>query len=205
MAARTIITGFDPLGSIAEMLVPHELLHRQAQTRFIQRWSMTAYQYLMLMQQPSRPWKQRGIIIATPIFASAAGGSVVITNEGISYTNFGNLVAAGIAFQLDGSLDDIGPGFLDRTQIHSGEWWTLEPEAGIGNSYDVRNTNANPFDVAAAAQNVWIQISEERQWRIQVTAHESPATQSATMSAEIRDTGSGSALDTANFALDVEN
>jgi hypothetical protein len=45
MGSRTIITGFDPAGPIAGMLLPPAFIKRQKETRFKQEWRMSLQQY----------------------------------------------------------------------------------------------------------------------------------------------------------------
>ena len=142
------------------------------------------------------------------VLYSPSGGMVVINGGASSYYDPGNLVHSGVAFNVDGECYDVGPGVLIRTIFTSGEWWSDEPDTGIGSSYDVRCASivgGTTWSFQAATVGTWIQMSSERVWRCTVTAMASPSTRSCTGSFEIRNTGSGTALDTANYSGSASN
>lgn len=146
---RTILSGFDPEGPFAGMVLPEALRKRQAKTRFIQRWR----------------WKQRGSIIMVSM-GTAEGGIVVLTAHTDTDLKIFPLGAvAGFEFQRDGTLG--------RTQAIdiAGEWWSKEPDTTIGDGYEVRALSAGKVGVwdntAAAADDVWITMTSTRLWRNQ--------------------------------------
>ena len=205
---------FEPGGLISRMILPPRFRKRQAETRFKQRWVISTAQYLALMAERFKgPRYQRGNILIGSAAAmaagggGAAGGSVVITNIGLYETNPGFNTWNGIRWNDDGSIDERGYGTGDYAQVHLGEWWSDEPETDIGDSYDVRalSGGSGSWNGAAASDNTWIQIGIPREWFVQVLGKFSPDIISASRTWEIRDTGSGSALDDAVISCTAEN
>lgn len=140
--------------------------------------------------------------------AIAAGGSVVLSPTiSVYHLNSGLLCAAGVAFQSDGSIDDVGPDGLDRTPINPGEWWSDEPDVGIGASYDIRcvSLSLGTWSIQAATVGTWIDISAERLWRNTVIGMASPTNKITTGLFAIRVTGGGPDLDTTTITAEAEN
>lgn len=142
-----------------------------------------------------------GTISFSDFYGTSAGVIQVTSPVAASHTVSGAITSAGIVFQTDGGLDEVGPGAADFTAHNSGEYWSAEPASGIGASYDVRcaSISSGSWDFAAAATGTWVNMGTQRLWRIQVTAMESPASQSITASFEIRPAGGGATLDTFTF------
>ncbi|GAF98353.1 unnamed protein product, partial [marine sediment metagenome] len=122
---------------------------RQSETRFKQRWTVTAAQYAALMcegfELHTRRWlpmprKQRGSIILAGFGVPSAGvsGSVSITAHTLADNRFSpGTIDARIEWQNDGQLfafRQVGSDFE-----YNGEWWTNEIEASIGDDYECRH------------------------------------------------------------------
>lgn len=138
----------------------------------------------------------------------SAGGIVVLTGYASSRENPGGLVHSGIAFQRDGTIDDVGPGALERTQVNAGEWFSKEPQVAIGDNYDIRcaTISGGPWSTQAATVGTYIKIDDERRWSVRVLAMDSPITLSCTgIPFEIRLTGGGSVLAAANHSGEAIN
>lgn len=151
--------------------------------------------------------KKAGTDLNALFAALGSLGSVIITGYASSHTDPPGTTRSGIAFQLDGSIDDIGPGLSDRTQVQLGEWWSGEPSAGIGNNYDIRCASlvSGTWTFQAESVGTYIQISQERRWRVDVLAMDNPDNKQCTGLFEIRPTGGGAVLDSANHSGDATN
>ena len=140
---------------------------------------------------------------------NAAGGGAMVVLDGHSsnHFDFAVLCVAGFTFNLDGSIDDQGPGNLDLSQVDPGTWWSDEPDAIIGNSYDVRCASlvSGTWSVQAATVGTWIQMSANRNWRSRVIGMSSPDIRSCNGIFEVRATGVGVALDSAQYNTFAEN
>ncbi len=132
-----------------------------------------------------------------------SGGRVVFTNMTWSKTTVGGATQAGIAWQPDGSVDQTGPIGSERTDTHPGEWWTKEPQAGIGSTYQIRSLteSVGNWTFAAAADNVWIDLSIERVWFRRRIAKAGPGSDVVTSVFEIRHIVSLITQDTATVSL----
>ncbi len=216
MTSRVIATGFDPAGPFGYLILPARFRQRCKETRFKQEWKLTWEQYIHLMRGwaglPGR-YHQRGSVSAfaygtVAAAAPPAGGAVVMTDGTWTKTLAGQNTNAGVTFQPDGGTDELGPLIDDRTAHQAGEWWSDEPEADIGSSYDVRALSVGKtgtWSSAAAADDTWIQISAERIWRNVVAGKASPTSKQTIATFEIRDTGSGGALDSAVYNVTASN
>jgi hypothetical protein len=144
---------------------------------------------------------KRGLFVPT-------GGTVPVINGGFS-SHFvsGGACFAGVTFNVDGECYDLGSALAGRTIFTSGEWWPDEPDTGIGSSYDVRQASltSGAWNAQAASVTTWVQISVERIWRCNVLAMSSPDVSAAAGVFEIRDTGSGSAHDSATYSAEASN
>ena len=139
----------------------------------------------------------------------ASGGSVVLSDRSSIHANPAGICHAGIAFSADGIVYDVGPTLGDRTQFASGQWYSGEPSAGIGSSYEVRCaslvSSSGGWDVQAAAVGTWVDISVERVWRDTVVGMEAPAIDTCHAVFEIRPAGGGSVLATATYYVQTSN
>ena len=196
--SQTIITGFDPEGPFAGLFIPPCLIKRQRETRFKQEWRLTLDQYAALMRGFVGPKRQRGSIIISTIGVQQGGpsGNVVLTAHTDAY--FGlqpDTGTAGFSFQNDGGLDRI-----EESNI-IGEWWSNQPQANIGNSYEVRALSAGKtgtWSAAAASDNIWTTITGIKTWSITSSGFKDT---SATF--EVGLDGVESALDSATLTADV--
>lgn len=147
-----------------------------------------------------------GLLLGHIVFAEV-DGFVVITGYDSFQENLGGLTDAGIAFQDNGQIDDVGPGNLNRTQVQFAEWWSKEPEVSIGTLYDIRCASlvTGTWTSQAASVGTYIQISAERRWSVRVTAMNAPDNKQCRGFFEIRPTGGGSVLDSANHSGDAQN
>lgn len=139
----------------------------------------------------------------------ASSGSVTLTNHSSNHFDPGTFVTAGFAFDTDGTLYGIGPSATTETLLDAGEWWSERPETGIGSSYEVRCASVGlgqSWDLQAAAVGTWIDMSAERVWRVNVTAMESPASQTVNGTFEIRLLGGdGTVLASGSLSATAEN
>lgn len=167
-SSRVVVTGFDPAGSFADLLLPVRFLRRQAETRFKQEWRLSKGQYLAMMREFIGPRRQRGNLAMLNAVLGDAGGVVVLTAQ-----TFGDFAASGTAtatirFEDDGELRGIREKLSDFD--FTGEWWSDEDEAGIGNSYAARHLAAGKtgtYSTEAATADNWITISATRDWSVQ--------------------------------------
>ena len=203
IAARTIVTGFDPEGPFGGLLLPRAFRDRIKATRFRQEWDLTLEQYRALMAGkpvPSRR-RQRGSIILAEHGRAALGGRVVLTPQ--LFEHFAVLATnqCGVLFKTDGemakteNLADVGgPG---------GEWFSTEPQAGIGSSHEVRSLSVGrigTWDAFAAADDVWVTINANRHWWVESTF---PTNKTTTSIFEVGRDGVESAIDSAAISCTV--
>ncbi len=139
---------------------------------------------------------------------AGVGGSVILTGETGFQSDPGNICHNGFRFQDDGSIDEIGPSLATLVQIDPGEWWSSEPDIGIGANYEIRALSAGKtgtWDVSGAADDVWVLLSASPTWRVFVTGASSPNNKSASATFEIRVASSGSAIASATFLAEADN
>lgn len=200
MKTKLEISNLDPSGVFIKMLPVH-----------IRKFYLYNDRARFKRHKWKFPYYQRGSVSAFAYGTMAAaggggGGSVVLTNGSSSHENIGNECYAGWQFQPDGTLDDVGPLVTNLTLKTSGEWWSDEPETGIGASYQVRTTSASGWNSSAAANTVWTtDISTNKSWYVLVLGKFSPDIASATGVFEIREKDVGSALDSATLSALAEN
>lgn len=200
MKSKVAMSNFDPHGEFGLMLPKSVGARvRQNDTNRFKNWR-------------PMPFYQKGNLnMLWAIFADgAAGGSVVITGEAIQFGApfAGGAIRAGIRWNNDGNIDEQGPGAVNFTQIDAGEWWSNEPDTGIGASYDVRflsTGKVGTWTISGAADDAWTIISGAPTWNVLVTAKASPSTKTCSGTFEIRTTGSGSALDSASYSCTADN
>lgn len=165
MSSQVIITGFDPEGPFANLLLPKRFRDYQRGTRFKQAWKLTAAQYMRMLKGPRR---QRGIIMATPVYGAAApSGFVVVNTHSFSATTNGPCTS-GVRFDQNGEMYEIDS--VTGNVQQNGEWWSDEPETDIGDDYEVRALSAGKtgtWSNAAAADDVWITMNvAQRLWDV---------------------------------------
>jgi hypothetical protein len=195
MKSRVSMSGFDPHGVFGIMLPkPVSARIKQNDTRRFKNWRPL-------------PFYQKGSLqMLYALFDDSSGASVVLSNRTVSRTNTGLLCHAGVAFQQDGSLDEVGVALTTLTDV-PGEWWSAQPDGTVGNGYDVRTNGVTGgvWSSPPAADTIWIQISAERKWRVTVAAKSAPSTTNVSSTFEIRTTGGGSVLDSASISADANN
>lgn len=215
---QTIITNFDPAGPFAGLLLPPRFRKRQSETRFKQRWQVTLEQYLALMHEGYnlhlKKWLplqryQRGSIMIGAAGAMAAagaggiGGFVVLTAHSINDFAVSGTATAQIDFENDGEL--WGRRAILSDLQYTGEWWSDEPEASIGDSYAARHRSSGKIGTysfeAAAAEN-WITITGTRSWGVSKSAPTGFKSCDATF--ECGPQPSGPADDTAFIELEAD-
>ena len=214
----TIERDSDPRGLFAALTMPPAFYKRVNETRFKQEWRLSMFQYwclkrgwsgfgdpwtffrmyLALMKPFKGPKRQRGTFHMFPAGSTAvlnAGGVVFSGPKLISDSRFTlGLADARIQFETDGELRGIK---LNQTDIdYTGEWWSAEPEIGIGSSYAARyiSGGSGTWTTSAAAVNTWATISTTRQWG---HSRSTNGTSSANATFEVGPTPSGPADDSA--------
>jgi hypothetical protein len=191
---------FDPNGMFSDSILPHRFKKRVKETRFKQLWTLTVAQYAAMMREFVGPKRQRGSVSAFPYGTiqppASGGGSVLLTNLTISFNSV-HPTFARARFNNDGSIDENGTEVGDFAQVHSGEWWTNEPDGSIGDDYEVRlaSVSVGVFDVVSAAVGTWITLDADRIYGEQRAGKEGPGTDTATGVIEIGLDGVESALD----------
>lgn len=214
----TIERDSDPRGLFAALTMPPAFYKRVNETRFKQEWRLSMFQYwclkrgwsgfgdpwtffrmyLALMKPFKGPKRQRGTFHMFPAGSTAllnAGQVVMSGTKLIVDQRFtAGTADARISFENDGELKGVK---LNGTDLdYTGEWWSLEPESGIGSSYAARylSGGSGVWDTSAAAVNNWITISTTRQWGVTRTA---TGSESANATFEVGPTPSGPADDSA--------
>lgn len=135
-------------------------------------------------------------------------GIAALSNQISSHTDLGNLVHAGIVFQPDGKVMDLGAGILIYNQFVAGEWYPLEPITDIGTFYDVRCESifsGTAWDFQPATVGTWIQMSEDRIWRNTVATMAAPSISTTTGYFEVRTTGIGTYIDRDLYTAEAIN
>ena len=216
----TIERDSDPRGLFAALTMPPAFYKRVNETRFKQEWRLSMFQYwclkrgwsgfgdpwtffrmyLALMKPFKGPKRQRGTFHMFPAGSTAVlnAGAVVFTGPKLivdtEFSPVSPVADARISFENDGELKGVR---LNQTDInYTGEWWSAEPEIGIGSSYAARyiSGGSGTWDTSAAAVNNWITISTTRQWGVTRTA---TGSESANATFEVGPQPSGPADDSA--------
>lgn len=135
-----------------------------------------------------------------------AGGFVNQPNITEEESFSGQQVECGIRFQQLGDSDEIDKDGNTIFRV-SGEWWSEEPETGIGNDYDIRCASMNGgtlWDIQAAAVGTWINIGAGRNWAMLRTfgkGQEGVGSDHASGNMEIRDVATETVQ--ASFVMDI--
>ena len=214
----TIERDSDPRGLFAALTMPPAFYKRVNETRFKQEWRLSMFQYwclkrgwsgfgdpwtffrmyLALMKPFKGPKRQRGTFHMFPAGSTAllnAGQVVMSGTKLIVDQRFtAGTADARISFENDGELKGVK---LNGTDLdYTGEWWSAEPEIGIGSSYAARylSGGSGVWDTSAAGANSWITISGTRQWGVTRT---NTGSESANATFEVGPTPSGPADDSA--------
>lgn len=203
MSSRVIISGFDPAGPFAGLLLPPRFRKRQAETRFKQNWKMTALQYWTLMREFVGPEHQRGSIIMAAITPSASGsGVVVLTNHSfLAFALDPADATAAVRFDANGTLSRGRNGSFDSP--FNGQWWNKEPDTGIGSNFAVRalSGGTGTWTVAAAADDAWIAMGGNREWNV---FQDGNGTNTAIRTFEVGSEPTGPADDAASMTVSAE-
>ena len=201
--SRTIITGFDPAGPFAGLILPPRFRKRQAETRFKQEWKLTLAQYAAMMREFTGARKQRGSIGLGLGPTRADIGQVVITNKNFNADGiFPSTTISGVRWSSNGTTVEIDSetGNVDQTA----QWWSKEPETAIGALFEVRATGTSgTWTVAAEVDNTWIQLNANRDWSVTETGASSQKQASATF--EIGPNGASTAIDSASVTCTAAN
>lgn len=120
-----------------------------------------------------------GLLIGGHINVVVGGPFVIVTDFSTFESLAGTPVAvSGARYNSDGSIDEIeGRDFSETyTQIHTGEWWSDEPDSGIGSDYDIRcqSIDANgPWDTQPASVGTYVGLNTNPIWRVQAAGGKS--------------------------------
>lgn len=186
MATQRIITDIAPGGFFEQAVMPPAFVKRRNATRFKQEWKLPRFLYRCLMmgwngEGDPKAWamrhvqtlrKQAGFIgRRRGAFDGGGGGSVVLTGHTLSDNDLSGTARAYWSFETDGTLWGYRNVFSDVE--YSGEWWSLEPTAGIGSSYAVRHLSSGKSGtfnyIEAAVADTWATVSANRQWGVERT------------------------------------
>lgn len=104
----------------------------------------------------------------------------------------GNLCHAGVIFQPDGGLDKMQVS-LTAQVLNAGQYLSDEPQSAAGNALQVRCSavNSGAWTAQAASVGTWVDISEERIWRVTVTSMAAPDIESCGATFQLRKGSSG--------------
>lgn len=132
---------------------------------------------------------------------SVAAGEVTVSGEAVSDSDSGGATCS-IIFRSDGTVDKIEG--ATTTQIDSGTDWII-PNGDASSDYDVRATSissgtSDTFAAEGAAEDVWIDLGSDREWRFTESSPFGAHDISCTF--EIRFDG-GSVLDSASYTFDL--
>lgn len=195
--AQTIITGFDPDGPFAGLILPRCFREAQKKTRFKQEWKVSWSQFMAMMNEFRGPKYQRGIICATAIYGGVAGQVVLTNNTATSERFTAGTATAQWDFNTNGDL--VGATSHGPNTDPSGEWWNNEPETSIGSSYAVRALSSGKvgtWSTSAAADNTWTTMTAQRTWSVSRSINGS---KSASATFEVGPAASGPADDSATL------
>ena len=199
---------FEPNGVFARMLLPARFMQRCKETRFKQEWKLLPAQYIQLMKEFRGPKYQQGSVSAFPygvIGGGPSGPIVQLSANGVDMFNDGGAVYGGWKFTSNGTLQKHGPFSSSYTDVN-GEWWSDEPDTGVGSNYQAGYTGltGDNWTLSASAEDTFANISIDLLWRISVSSLFSPTTRSNSATFRVRELG-GDILDSAVLTTDVEN
>lgn len=123
---------------------------------------------------------------------------VNVTNIFVSSSNPGQRCRSGVRYNNNGSIDELGPTLADENKIHNNEWWSKEPQANIGASYQVRcqSLTSGSWSTQAAAVGTWVDISTEPVWVVSVVGMASPDAKEVEAVFQIRRKSDNQIMDT---------
>lgn len=211
MRARAIMTrDSDPRGLIARLTMPPAFYKRVNETRFRQEWRMPKiiYECLALGWNGEGDWRRflQLMLSGTGVrrYARIPQGSVVLTNHSVIDEDT-TLARSQFIFQTDGVLDGVRLNAADST--YPGEWWSEEPETGIGNNYAVRWLSSGSFGAltsGSSAGDSWVTISAARTYTLERAVAQGVGTDIFQATFECGPEPSGPADDTSLLGLRVD-
>ncbi len=154
---------------------------------------------------PERKWGlrkfQRGIIQATCVYGS--GGVVTLSGRIVTVEEEIIAAIAGVRVNSDGTVDKRESAVF--TQIDSATDWII-PNSAAPDDYEVRITNVvfnagTGFFVSAAAEDVWIVLTSDREWSVRDTDSSAGGNKDTDFTIEIRKGSSGGAIETGAYTL----
>ncbi len=142
------------------------------------------------------------------LIQSAMGRGAVVTLSGENIATVDGVTPynsqCGIRINTDGTIDSmkiLNGGAKVYTQLAAPTDW-IAPNAAATSVYEVRVTSVTgTFDAAAAADDVWIAISSNREWSIVKT---DAGIETVDFDVEIR-YASGAALAAGTYQIHIEN
>jgi len=142
------------------------------------------------------------------VWEAVGGGFVDMgLGENVDHTNPGTLIQAKFSFETDGTVHDYGPTILvDNGKMSAGEWWSEEPEVGIGSSYDVREDlhYGDTWFYQGASLDDWVQMNLNRGWGLRrLGMNEGESYGWGTF--EISLTGNETYIDRQNYSVTINN
>ena len=112
--------------------------------------------------------KQRGsIIMAAGSLSTTATGVVVLTAHTVFDEHILSATDAAIRFDNDGGLHGIRT--IEANETYTGEWWSDEAEADIGDSYEVRALStgkSGTWTTSAATDDIWVTLTSNKTWGV---------------------------------------
>jgi hypothetical protein len=147
-------------------------------------------------------------VVASPTFSISFVPYVSLTGETAAQYNPGGVCYSGFRFNSDGTIEEMGPGLADFLQIDAGDWWSDQPSAGIGASYEIRFLSAGKtgtWTSFAEVDDTWYPLTAGATWYNRVRIIDSPLAKPCSGTFEIRLASSGSALDSAFYSATAEN
>ena len=134
---------------------------------------------------------------------------VTVTGASISDATSSRTAHASVRINSDGTIDKglSSATVIQYTQLSSTTDWII-PNGSASIDYDVRITNVvwtegSSFDAAAAAEDVWIDLGSNREWRISDSTSNFLGDKAVSFTVEIRD-GSGTTQDTGSYSLTAD-
>ena len=197
IASRVTYEGLDPNGPLAGFVLPTwalPVVRYNDRSRFkIREFNGPRYQGGML---------QGGSVKRT--LAAGPTGNVAISTHSVSDLDPGASATSGFQFRTNGELyEQDGAGFPVQ---FAGEWWSEEPDTGIGGSYEVRHLASGKTGtynhLESATADTWITISSSRTWAVR---NSSGGTSTTAATFELGDDGAESADDSATLTATANN
>src|SRR5690554_1310640 len=105
-------------------------------------------------------------MLPLPVFLLLhSGGQVQQSNVSAASSVPSGPSAASVTFRSDGQATSSGN--VASSHPISGEWWSQEPQTGIGAQYEIRCVSADgSFTGQAAPIGTWVDMSSNRLWSV---------------------------------------